>query len=49
MSLRSIIRDNLDVDGGFPLEQILASYRGTARDLTFDSEFIERLLTHSEG
>ena len=44
LSLRSIIRDNLDVDGGFPLEQILASYRGTARDLTFDSEFIERLL-----
>ena len=44
LSLRSIIRDNLDGDGGFPLEQILSAYRGTARDLTFDTEFIERLL-----
>lgn len=40
----AIINDRLDHDAGFPLTQILTTYRGTARDLTFDGEFIDRLL-----
>ncbi len=42
--LRSTIRTNLENVGGFPLQEILDSYRGTTRDLTFDGEFIDRLL-----
>lgn len=44
-SLRKVIRDNLNDADGFPLDQILAGYRGTARDLTFDDVFVDRLLT----
>ena len=44
-SLRRIIRDNLDDAEGFPLDKILAGYRGTARDLNFDEDFVDRLLT----
>lgn len=43
-SLRRVIRDNIDDPDGFPLDQILAGYRGTARDLTFDDVFVDRLL-----
>lgn len=43
-SLRRVIRDNLDKADGFPLDKILAGYRGTARDLTFDDVFVDRLL-----
>ena len=43
-SLRRVIRDNLDEADGFPLDKILAAYRGTARDLTFDDAFVDRLL-----
>ncbi|MBK8730856.1 MAG: hypothetical protein IPM00_16625 [Tetrasphaera sp.] len=39
-----MIRDNLDESDGFPLDKILAGYRGTARDLTFDDVFVDRLL-----
>ncbi|MDN5746235.1 MAG: hypothetical protein L0H31_14110, partial [Nocardioidaceae bacterium] len=44
-SLRRVIRDNLDDADGFPLDKILAGYRGTARDLNFDEVFVDRLLT----
>lgn len=44
IGLRTIIRDSQRDPEGFPLEKILGTYRGTARDLTFDEEFIERLL-----
>lgn len=43
-SLRRVIRENLDDADGFPLDHILAGYRGTARDLTFDDVFVDRLL-----
>src|SRR5690625_2631876 len=43
-SLRRVIRDNLDDADGFPLDKILSGYRGTARDLTFDDDFVDRLL-----
>ena len=43
-SLRRVIRENLADPGGFPLDKILAGYRGTARDLTFDEVFVDRLL-----
>ena len=43
-SLRRVIRENLDDPEGFPLDKILAGYRGTARDLTFDDVFVDRLL-----
>jgi hypothetical protein len=39
-----VIRDNLNDADGFPLEKILSGYRGTARDLTFDDVFVDRLL-----
>lgn len=42
--LRRLIHDNLDDPTGFPLTAILASFRGTARDLTFDDVFVDRLL-----
>jgi hypothetical protein len=44
-SLRRVIRDNLADPAGFPLEKIIAGYRGTARDLSFDDVFVDRLLT----
>ncbi|WP_322612659.1 DUF262 domain-containing protein [Dermacoccus abyssi] len=44
-SLRRVIRDNLHDPDGFPLSKILAGYRGTARDLTFDDALVDRLLT----
>jgi hypothetical protein len=44
-SLRRVIRDNIDDPDGFPLEKILAGFRGTARDLTFDDAFVDRLLS----
>lgn len=43
-SLRATIRGNMAAPGGFPLQQIIDSYRGSNRDLTFDSEFADRLL-----
>ena len=48
-SLRRVIRENLDDPDGFPLDKILAAYRGTARDLSFDDVFIDRLLTTQKG
>ncbi|GAA6525671.1 DUF262 domain-containing protein [Intrasporangium sp. DVR] len=42
--LRTIIKQSLGHPGGFPLPQILNNYQGTARDLTFDGEFVDRLL-----
>jgi Protein of unknown function DUF262 len=44
-SLRRVIRDNLTDPDGFPLDKIVAGYRGTARDLAFDGVFVDRLLT----
>ena len=44
-SLRKVIRESLNDAEGFPLDKILAGYRGTARDLTFDDVFVDRLLT----
>ncbi|MBB2890649.1 GmrSD restriction endonuclease domain-containing protein [Flexivirga oryzae] len=43
-NLRGLIHSNLDVAEGFPLAEIISSSRGTARDLTFDDELIERML-----
>lgn len=48
-SLRRVIRDNLDEPEGFPLDKILEGYRGTARDLTFDEVFVDRLLNTQKG
>lgn len=42
-SLRSTIREHLD-EPGFPIDAIIARYVGTNRDLTFDSDFIARLI-----
>lgn len=44
-SLRRVIRDNIDDTDGFPLDKILANYKGTSRDLTFDDVFVDRLLS----
>ncbi len=45
-ALWKIIRDGLKERpaGSFPLDEIITSYRGTKRDLTFDKDFIDRLL-----
>lgn len=43
-SLRKIIRANLSSSAGFPLDEIVSDYRGTAKDLSFDDDFIDRLL-----
>ncbi|CAI9402675.1 hypothetical protein [Aestuariimicrobium sp. T2.26MG-19.2B] len=45
ISLRRVIRDNINDPGGFPLDQIVAAYLGSPRDLTFDDAFVDRLLT----
>jgi hypothetical protein len=42
--LRTIIRESLQEDDRFPLPRIMSGYRGTARDLTFDAESVDRLL-----
>lgn len=44
-SLRQRIRESLAVEATFPIERIMREYRGTARDLTFDDDSIERLLS----
>ena len=48
-SLRRVIRENLDDADGFPLDRILAGYKGTSRDLTFDDVFVDRLLATQKG
>lgn len=42
-NLRKIIRASLSI-GKFPLDEVVKDYRGTAKDLIFDDDFIERLL-----
>jgi len=42
-SLRTLIRSHLD-EPVFPLGEIESAYAGTNRDITFDDEFIDRLL-----
>lgn len=43
-NLRKIIRAGFSNPVGFPLDEIVIDYRGTAKDLTFDDDFIDRLL-----
>jgi uncharacterized protein with ParB-like and HNH nuclease domain len=43
-TLRNIIQDNIHAEHGFPLDEIVTRYLGTTRDITFDDEFVERLL-----
>jgi len=43
-SLRKVIKEEIHQQAGFPLEEIIASYRGTNKDLAFDDDFIKRLL-----
>ncbi|MDT8403471.1 hypothetical protein [Sulfuriflexus sp.] len=43
-NLRKIIRSGLSSTVGFPLDEIVIDYRGTAKDLIFDDDFIDRLL-----
>lgn len=43
-NLRKIIRSGLSSPAGFPLDEIVTDYRGTAKDLVFDDDFIDRLL-----
>jgi len=43
-NLRKIIRPGVSSSAGFPLDEIVTDYRGTAKDLTFDDDFIDRLL-----
>lgn len=43
-NLRKIIRSSLPNQTTFPLDEIVKDYRGTAKDLTFDEDFIDRLL-----
>lgn len=43
-NLRKIIRTGFSNPAGFPLDEIVTDYRGTAKDLTFDDDFIDRLL-----
>lgn len=43
-TLRRIIRDHLN-DPDFPLAHIIEEYRGKSKDLRFDEDFIDRLLT----
>lgn len=42
--IRNIIKNNIS-SGTFPLDTIVENYRGTPKDLTFDSDFIDRVLT----
>lgn len=43
-NLRKIIRIGFSNPAGFPLDEIVTDYRGAAKDLTFDDDFIDRLL-----
>jgi hypothetical protein len=43
-NLRKIIRTGFSNPAGFPLDEIMTDYRGTAKDLAFDDDFIDRLL-----
>lgn len=43
-NLRNTIRENLTAASGFPLVEIRARFIGTSKDITFDDEFIDRLL-----
>ena len=43
-NLRKVIEKNLSIEMQFPLNAIIAEFRGTTKDLKFDDEFIERLL-----
>jgi hypothetical protein len=43
-ALRNIIQENLQTDERFPLRKIVERFVGTTRDITFDDEFVERLL-----
>ena len=43
-NLRKIIRSSLPSLSGFPLDEIVNGYKGTTKDLTFDDDFIDRLL-----
>lgn len=43
-NLRKIIRAGFSNPAGFPLDEIVTDYRGAAKDLTFDDDFIDRLL-----
>ncbi len=43
-NLRNIISRCVSSSAWFPLDEIVAEYRGTAKDLTFDDDFIDRLL-----
>lgn len=48
-TLRRIIKDSLANQSTFPLNEIIENYRGTNRDLTFDDDFIGRLLKTQKG
>lgn len=43
-NLRKIIQINLESPSGFPLDKIVADYRGKTKDLAFDEAFIDRLI-----
>ena len=43
-NLRKIIRTNISSSAGFPLDEIVIDYKGTTKDITFDDDFIDRLL-----
>jgi uncharacterized protein with ParB-like and HNH nuclease domain len=43
-NLRKIIQTGLSKSADFPLDEIVTDYRGTAKDLVFDDDFIDRLL-----
>ena len=43
-NLRTIISKCVSSPAWFPLDEIVTEYRGTAKDLTFDDDFIDRLL-----
>ena len=48
-NLRRIIKDSLANQSTFPLNKIIENYRGTNKDLTFDNDFIDRLLKTQKG
>lgn len=43
-NLRKTIRTGFSSSAGFPLDEIVAAYRGTTKDLAFDNDFLDRLL-----
>lgn len=47
-NLRKIIRTGFSNTIGFPLDEIVNDYRGTTKDLTFDDDFIDKLLKTSK-